>query len=85
MYGIATPNRRVLTRVMAVDPNKFLGRSKPMADPHLKFSTISNPTEGAFWHVFAAGGYAEDPGNYNINVLIEYEVILVEPKVPTQS
>lgn len=64
----------------AINPNRFLGRSKPMSDPQLKGSILSNPTELAYAHVWA---YAPNGGNLNpldVTVLLEYVVMFIEPK-----
>lgn len=74
------------TLSMGCNPNKFLGRSKPLADSQLKGSTSSNPTEQAYYHVFAA----DTDGLTNLaaihcTVTIDYIVALIEPKQPTKS
>jgi len=77
----------VKTRIeYKLNPNRFLGRSKPMADPNLKGSTSGNPTEQCFFHVFLYAPFIlQDPGAYAANVVIEYTAILIEPKVPSIS
>lgn len=71
---------------IACDPNKFLGRSKPMSDPELKGSTSANPTEQAYIHCFAFPQDAStDTGALNCRITLEYTAILIEPKQPTSS
>lgn len=67
------------------NPNKFLGRSKPLSDPDLKGSASGSPIEQAYFHVFQAGLAGSNPGNCHYNVRIEYLVCLIEPKNPSQS
>jgi len=87
MYSYMSGNGGYQTRlVYQVNPNKFLGRSKPLADPDCKGSSSTNPAELAFFHVFATnpvGGEVLQP--VCACVLIEYTAILIEPRVPTQS
>lgn len=72
--------------VMNINPNQFLGRSKPMSDPNLKGNASANPLEQAYLHVFInAPLITADPGGYSAFVTLEYTAILIEPKVPTQS
>lgn len=73
-------SRDTKTITYSVNPNKFLGRSKPMADPHLKNSNANNPTEKAYFHIFAGPLEAVDSGIVDINVLIEYQSIFIESK-----
>lgn len=68
-----------------VNPNKFLGRSKPMADPQLKGSNASNPTEQAYLHIAAVSSDLFTATNMTILVTIEYTAVLIEPKPLGQS
>lgn len=87
MYGVLSASQGFPTRMtMPINPNKFLGRSKPLADRDLKGSATTNPAELAFIHVWAApANSGDDPGNVVANVLLEYTAVLIEPKVPIQS
>lgn len=68
------------------NPNKFLGRSKPLADPDLKGSSGADPTEQAFFHIGVRTlDPAVDGANVLCNVVINYVAILTEPKQPAQS
>jgi len=72
--------RGVNSMNMVCNPNKFLGRSKPMADPDLKGDVTTNPTEQAYLHV---GGLCTDlftASNINAVVTLEYTAVLIEPK-----
>lgn len=83
---LAIENFYKCRQTLQCNPNKFLGRSKPLADRDLKNSTSSNPAEQAFFHVFRRPVFsADDPGTACACVVLEYEVVLIEPKVPTQS
>lgn len=77
--GISPDGDRCHCLVSEVNPNKFLGRSKPMSDPQLKGSVASNPTEGAFFHVWQDN--VTESSTSDILVEIEYVAILIEPKV----
>lgn len=76
----------VANLTMAVNPNKFLGRSAPLADSQLKGSSTSNPTEQCYFHV-AAGPLVSGTTTGTIAYVskIEYSVVFSEPKVPSQS
>lgn len=73
------------TIIMSQNPNKYLGRSKPLSDPELKNSSTGNPTEQAFWHVTAAPTSTADVSAVYGDALIEYSVVFHEPKNPAQS
>jgi len=65
-----------------INPSRFLGRSKPLSDPQLKGSASGNPTEQCYFHVF--GGNLDDQGTsgneITANIVIEYQVVFIEPK-----
>lgn len=67
------------------NPNKFLGRSKPLSDPDLKGSAVGSPVEQAYFHIFQAGLASSNPGLCHYNIRIEYLTCLIEPKNPSQS
>jgi len=71
-----------ITLEYKVNPSRFLGRSKPLSDPQLKGSATANPTEQCYFHIFA--GNLDDQGtlgtSVTANIIIEYQVILIEPK-----
>lgn len=72
-------NHSTATLRMNVNPNKFLGRSKPLADPQLKGAILANPTEQAFLHVWAAPLGGVDAGIVDVQIVLEYTVIFTEP------
>eukprot|EP00481_Brizalina_sp_1-RS-2013_P003641 TRINITY_DN9_c0_g1_i4.p1 TRINITY_DN9_c0_g1~~TRINITY_DN9_c0_g1_i4.p1 ORF type:complete len:125 (+),score=2.97 TRINITY_DN9_c0_g1_i4:555-929(+) len=43
--------RGAVTITYKINPNKFLGRSKPLADPQLKGSDQKNPDEQCYFHI----------------------------------
>lgn len=78
------PNTKSMT--IKVNPNKFLGRSKPLADSELKGSSSANPFEQCFIQLYAI----PMPGAFDTNrlycrVRIEYTALWIEPKQPAQS
>lgn len=75
----------VQTIIYQCNPNKFLGRSKPLSDPDLKGSASSDPTEQAYFHIFAAGLDGANGGLCNVNATIDYLCVLTEPVNPAQS
>lgn len=70
---------------ISVDPNKFLGRSKPLSDPELKNSNAANPGEQAYITVFAMAPANLDPSTINCQIRLEYTAVFIEPKQPGQS
>lgn len=71
---------------LTYSPKKFLGRSKPMADPDLKGSISSNPNENAYFSVLVAPfNEANDLGAIIVSVTIDYLVAFIEPKRVGQS
>lgn len=73
---------------MKLNPNKFLGRSKPLSDSQLKGSTFANPVEQAFfsiyqWPVNNVG--IIDPPAAQCRVWLDYTAVLIEPKLPSKS
>lgn len=63
-----------------INPAKFLGRSKAMADPELKGSSVSNPAENAYFHVGLNAFGSTDAAAVNVEAKIEYICVLTEPK-----
>lgn len=82
-YG-SGPNCVVLE--MDLNPNAFLGRTKPLSDPELKGTLSSDPTELAYFNISVVpmrGG--ADIGSTCFWYRIVYTAILHEPKQPVQS
>lgn len=67
-------------------PKRFLGRTAVLADPDLKGTNASNPTENAFFHIGVNGtSQADNPSAVDLFVRIEYITCFIEPKTPSQS
>lgn len=64
---------------------QFLGGRDPLTDPDLKGTSAANPVEQAFWHVAASSIALADTNGQTLRVIIDYDVLFVEPKQPTQS
>lgn len=80
--GLAT--QRKLSK--AFSTRKFLGRPNPTNSQYLLGSAASNPQEQAFYHVWCAPTVsAIDDEALGINVVIDYLVIFMEPRQPSQS
>lgn len=73
------------TLQMSVNPNKFLGVSKPLSEDTIKNSVGSNPSEGVFFHLWCAAVETVDPTYITCTVTIDYKVVFTEPKLPTIS
>lgn len=82
---LSTEGGYVTRLTMAINPNKYLGRSSPLSDPNLKNSSGGNPTEQVYWHVGAAQVSGLDPTAIPANVVIKYTVVFIEPKDPGAS
>lgn len=78
-YGYSPPV------ISYVGSNKFLGRSKPLSDPQLKGSALTNPDEVWFYHVYGYPLSVNDTAACNAEVWIEYTAVFIEPKLPAQS
>lgn len=78
--------QRSPTLTMSVNPNRFLGISKPLSSPDVRAFTNANPTDGVYFHVFAEPlATADTPNPVRIQVFIQYTCVFVEPKTPGQS
>lgn len=65
---------------------KYLGRSKPLSDPHLKGDATSNPSEKVWFHVGACSvDNSLDLNAVYVTVVIEYICALIERRNPTES
>lgn len=73
------------TVTKGVNPAKWLGRSKPLADSALKGSYALDPTEECFFELFVANTGDQDPPTIDVIVQIEYEAVCIEPKALTAS
>lgn len=83
VHAVLSPaggDRSTQTLVYNLNPNKFLGRSKPLADSTLKGTAGTNPSEQVYFHLMADPGGANDSAVVNCKALIEYTVIFHEPK-----
>lgn len=83
--GAAGGGNNVVTLSSKCNPNKFLGRSKPLSDPNLKNTQAMNCTEQAVWHIYGFNSADADTGNMYCRAVVEYTAIFIEPKQPTVS
>lgn len=83
--GTTRGGRSWATVTYPLNPGKFLGRSKPLADDQLKGSITTNPSEQCFYQLYA---YPLD-GDSTITVVgtvrIDYSAAFIEPKLGTGS
>lgn len=75
----------IRTMTMNFRPKQFLGVKDEMSLGQLKGAEDANPTENAFFHVFAAALQSEDPAPIECNVQLEYLTTFIEPKAVGQS
>lgn len=75
----------VITLSKTCSTRKFLGRSHPLSDPELKGSSTSNPTEQAYYHLFAQAIQGLGTSDFDVTYRIDYLVVFSEPKQPAQS
>lgn len=73
------------TLSMAVNPNKFLGISNPLASAFVRGGLAVNPAEMCYFHIFAYDPSGDTPGTISIDVTIDFTAVLTEPKQPTKS
>lgn len=79
-----TPSKKKISKTFSA--KKFLGRSHPLSDSQLKGRVNANPTEQAYFHLFAAEmSDSITPDPVRISVHIEYNVVFIEPRTPDQS
>jgi len=72
--------------VMNINPPKWLGRSKPLANDNMRGSSAANPQEQVYFHIFASPfDQSTDSGAVQISVKIDYIVVFTEPKELTLS
>lgn len=85
ILGGESSDKSTVSLNLKINPNQFLGRSKPMADPELKGSSTANPLEQCYLHVSGMSLNQFTPSRMTAMVSIEYTAILIEPKQPPQS
>lgn len=83
--SISGPGGYMTRLVMNVNPNAYLGRSKPLGDPNLKNSNAANPSEQCYWHVAYGRASGTDVNAIRANIVITYTVVFIEPRDPGAS
>jgi len=63
-----------------INPNKFLGRAKPMSEDDLRGTASANPVEQCFFGIYAFPDDAANSSPVRCLVTIDYLAILTEPK-----
>ena len=82
----ATAGQSTRTIKINLNPNKFLGISKPMAASQVRGSAGSNPTEAVYFHAWtAAVAKIVIPIAVQCTISFAFTAILTEPKTPGQS
>lgn len=70
---------------MSVNIGKFLGRKSVLSDPQLKGSSVTSPTESAFFHVICFAPDGSDPAGVTATAQIDYSAWFIEPTLPPIS
>lgn len=70
---------------LGCNPSKFMGRSKPLSEDNLRFSDSADALDKCFFHIYVGDPAGGDPLGVNLQVRIEYTVILTEPHMPGES
>lgn len=66
---------------MGLNIGKVLGRKNVLDEDDLRGSSGANPTEQAYWHIFAFPDSAVDSASIRLSVQIDYVAIFTEPKL----
>lgn len=78
--------QRSPTLTMSVNPNKFLGISKPLSSYLVRCTTLANPVDGVFFHIFAEPlDSSAQPDPIRCQITVRYTCVFTEPKQPGQS
>lgn len=85
ILGIESSGSADKVLMLNINPNEFLGRSAPLADPDLKGGATSSPIEQCFLHLSGMGIDQFTACSINLMCTLEYTVIFTEPKQPAQS
>lgn len=76
----------ITTLSYRVNPNKYLGISKPMSSDRIRNSSSSNPTDQCYFHVMSAAlNTSVNPDIISCQAVIEYDVVFIEPKALATS
>ena len=70
---------------LRVNPNKFLGISKPMSEDDLKGTAAENPAKQAYLQLSCGPLQAQDTYGVRGQVVIEYTAVWTSPKLLTES
>jgi hypothetical protein len=78
-------SKAVVTISKGFSAKKFFSRANLLDNEDLKGNVSANPLEGAFFHIIASVPSLVGNRDVHCQVLIDYIVVLTEPKQPTQS
>lgn len=85
-YDIIGKERSSTTLVMTYSPKKFMGISKPLSADKLQGTISANPSDGAFFQLWAQSQTGADTGTTVLcDVSIEYIAVFTEPHALAQS
>ncbi len=63
-----------------INPNRFLGVSKPLASSNVRATHTTNPAEQCYWLILVApADQSSDPSTVACQVKITYRAVLTEP------
>lgn len=83
--GITMGGKSYGTVSMAINPAKFLGRSKALSDSQLKGNVSTNPAEQCYFVLFAYALDATQEVSVSGAVKIDYSTVFIEPKLGVGS
>lgn len=70
---------QTVTLKLSVNPNRFLGVSKPLSDQTVHGTASGNPQDAVYFHVFAADEGSADPPIINFTAEIHFVAMFIEP------
>lgn len=83
MLGLAGSGNELTGLEMGVNVSKFMGRPSILSEDELRGTSISNPADQCYFHVWGAPNNTVDTALIGFTVRIEYVVIFTEPnKLP---
>ena len=86
VLGVRGQSDSTKTMVVKLNPNKFLGRTKPLADPQLKGTITANPAEECYFDIWASpNDGVSTMGSVIARYTVEYVALFIEPRKLTTS
>ncbi len=83
-YKVMTLNDHAIVK-MNFSTKKYFNAHNIISNSLFRGSAVADPSEQAFFHIFAGSLNASDPTATDCSVVIKYAVVFNEPKNPAQS